>query len=279
MIPPSIPLAIYGIITEQSIGKLFIAGVLPGILITVLYILTTIIVCWVRPEWGPPGEATTLKEKFKSLLGLIDALALFILVIGGLFAGLFSPTMAGAMGAAGAVAIGLTRGELTWKKFLDALKESLRLSCMIFILIVGAMIYGHFITVTGVGQGLYNFASHLSPLGIIILVCIIFYIMGALLDETPLLLILVPLLYPLVIKAGYDPIWFGIIITALCMVGIVAPPVATNFFVVKALAGEEVSLYTIIKGIIIFLIPLTVGLTLLIAFPVISTFLPSFMTY
>jgi tripartite ATP-independent transporter DctM subunit len=279
MIPPSIPLAIYGIITEQSIGKLFIAGVLPGVLITVLYIITAIIFCWIRPEWGPPGEATTLKQKLKSLLGLIDALALFILVIGGLFAGLFSPTMAGAMGAAGAVAIGLTRGELTWKKFLDALKESLRLSCMIFILIVGAMIYGHFITVTGVGQGLYNFASHLSPLGIIILVCIIFYIMGALLDETPLLLILVPLLYPLVIKAGYDPIWFGIIITALCMVGIVAPPVATNFFVVKALAGEEVSLYTIIKGIIIFLIPLTVGLTLLIAFPVISTFLPSFMTY
>jgi TRAP-type C4-dicarboxylate transport system permease large subunit len=187
--------------------------------------------------------------------------------------------MAGAMGAAGAVAIGVARRELTWGKFLDGLKESLRLSCMIYILIVGAMIYGHFITVTGVGQGLYNFASHLSPLGIIVLVCIIFYIMGALLDETPLLLILVPLLYPLVLKAGYDPIWFGVIITSLCMIGIVAPPVATNFFVVKALAGEEVSLYTIIKGILIFLIPLTVSLALLIAFPIISTFLPSFMTY
>jgi tripartite ATP-independent transporter DctM subunit len=279
MIPPSIPFAIYGILTEQSIGKLFIAGVLPGILITVLYIITTIIICWVRPEWGPPGEATTIKQKLRSLLGLIDALALFILVIGGLFAGLFSPTMAGAMGAAGAVAIGVARRELTWKRLLDGLKESLRLSCMIYILIVGAMIYGHFITVTGVGQGLYNFASHLSPLGIIVLVCIIFYIMGALLDETPLLLILVPLLYPLILKAGYDPIWFGVIITALCMIGIVAPPVATNFFVVKALAGEEVSLYTIIKGILIFLIPLSVSLALLIAFPIISTFLPSFMTY
>jgi tripartite ATP-independent transporter DctM subunit len=279
MIPPSIPLAIYGILTEQSIGKLFIAGVLPGILITVLYIITTIIVCWIRPEWGPPGEATTLKQKLKSLLGLMDALILFMLVIGGLFAGFFSPTMAGAIGAAGAVAIGLARRDLTWKRFLDGLKDSLRLSCMIYILIVGAMIYGHFITATGVSQGLYNFASHLSPLGIIVLVCIIFYIMGALLDETPLLLILVPLLFPLVIKSGYDPIWFGVIITALCMVGIVAPPVATNFFVVKALAGEEVSLYTIMKGILIFLIPLTVGVALLIAFPIISTFLPSFMTY
>jgi TRAP-type C4-dicarboxylate transport system permease large subunit len=150
---------------------------------------------------------------------------------------------------------------------------------MIFILIVGAMIFGHFVTATGVAQGLVNFASGLSPLGIITLVCIIFYILGALLDETPLLLILVPLLFPLVIKSGYDPIWFGVVITALCMVGIVAPPVATNFFVVKALAGEEVSLYTILKGILIFLIPLTVGVALLIAFPIISTFLPSFMTY
>ena len=142
---------------------------------------------------------------------------------------------------------------------MEGLKDALRLSCMIFILIVGAMIFGHFVTATGVSQGLVNFASGLSPLGIITLVCIIFYIMGALLDEAPLLLILVPLLYPLVIKAGYDPIWFGVIITALCMVGIVAPPVATNFFVVKGLAGEDVSLGTIVKGILVFLIPLTMG--------------------
>ena len=279
MIPPSVPLAIYGILTEQSIGKLFIAGLLPGILITVLFILTGIIACWIRPEWGPSGEATTLKQKFKSLLGLIDALILFLLVIGGLFAGFFSPTMAGAIGAAGAIVIGLARRELTWKKFLEGLKDSLRLSCMIFILIVGAMIFGHFITATGLSQGLVDYASGLSPLGLIILVCIIFYIFGALLDETPLLLILVPLLFPLVIKSGYDPIWFGVLITALCMVGIVAPPVATNFFVVKGLAGDEVSLMTIIKGIWIFLIPLTMGVVLLIAFPIIATFLPSIMTY
>src|SRR4030042_6536509 len=140
MIPPSIPLAIYGIITEQSIGKLFIAGVLPGVLITVLYIITTIIISWIRPEWGPPGEATSLKYKLKSLLGLMDALALFILVIGGLFAGLFGPTMAGAMGAAGAGAIGLVRRELTWRRVGEGLKESLRLSRIIFLLIVGAML-------------------------------------------------------------------------------------------------------------------------------------------
>jgi C4-dicarboxylate transporter, DctM subunit len=173
----------------------------------------------------------------------------------------------------------VVRRELSWRRFVEGLKDALRLSCMIFVLIVGAMIFGHFVTATGVAQGLVNFASGLSPLGIITLTCIIFYIMGALLDESPLLLILVPLLYPLVLKAGYDPIWFGVIITALCMVGIVAPPVATNFFVVKGLAGEEVSLGTIVKGILVFLIPLTISLTLLIAFPSISTFLPSFMSY
>jgi C4-dicarboxylate transporter DctM subunit len=279
MIPPSIPFAIYGILTEQSIGKLFIAGVLPGLLITSLFVLTGLVACWIKPEWGPAGEATTLKQKLTSLLGLVDALLLFVLVIGGLFAGFFSPTMAGAIGATGAVIIGVARRELTWSRFVEGLKDALRLSCMIFMLIIGAMIFGHFVTATGVAQGLVNFASGLSPLGIITLTCVIFYIMGALLDEAPLLLILVPLLYPLVVKAGYDPIWFGVIITALCMVGIVAPPVATNFFVVKGLAGEDVSLGTIVKGILVFLIPLTIGLILLIAFPIISTFLPSFMSY
>ena len=279
MFPPSIPLAIYGILTEQSIGKMFIAGVLPAILITGLFMAAGLVICWLRPDWGPPGEATSLKQKFKSLVGLIDALIMFLLVIGGLFAGFFSPTMAGAIGAAGAVVIGLARRQLTWKKFLDGLKDSLRLSCMIYILIVGAMIFGHFITVTGVSQGLVDFASGLSPLGMITLICVIFYIGGALLDETPLLLILVPLLYPLVLKSGYDPVWFGVLITALCMVGIVAPPVATNFFVVKGLAGPQVPLSTIVKGILIFLIPLTLGVILLIAFPAISTWLPSFMSY
>lgn len=279
MIPPSIPLAIYGILTEQSIGKMFIAGVLPALLITGLFILTGLIACWIKPEWGPAGDATTLGEKMKSLLGLLDALILFLLVIGGLFGGFFSPTMAGAIGAAGAVVIGLVRRELTWKRFVEALTDCLRLSCMIFVLIIGAMNFGHFITATGLSQGLVDFASTLSPLGMITLVCIIFYIGGALLDETPLLLILVPLLFPLVVESGYDPIWFGVLITALCMVGIVAPPVATNFFVVKGLAGDDVSMKTIIKGILIFLIPLTISVILIIAFPSISTFLPGFMTY
>jgi tripartite ATP-independent transporter DctM subunit len=279
MIPPSIPFAIYGILTEQSIGKLFIAGVIPGALITGLFILTALIACWLKPEWGPPGEATTLKQKLKSLLGLFDAMVLFLFVIGGLFAGLFSPTMAGAIGAAGAIVIGLARRELTWRKFVGGLQDSLRLSCMIFMLVVGAMIFGHFITATGVGQALVAKASDLSPMGIIVFISTLFFLLGCFIDITPILLLLVPLFYPLIVKSGYDVIWFGVIVTTLCMIGIVTPPVGTNIFVTKGLVGDEVSLATIMRGISIFIIPLVVGLALIIAFPALSTFLPGFMSY
>lgn len=281
MIPPSSPFIIYGILTEQSIGKLFISGILPGILITVLFIITALIVCRIKPEAGPAGESTTMKQKFKSLLGLADALILFLLVIGGLFAGFFSPTMAGAIGSAGAIVIGVSRREMNWSRFIEGLKDALRLSCMIFILIIGAMIFGHFITATTLSQALVNWVetSGMSPLSIIIFVAALFFILGCFIDITPILLLLVPLFYPLIVKSGYDPIWFGVIVVTLCMIGIVTPPVGTNIFVTKGLVGDEYSLNTIIKGIAIFLIPMTVGLILLIAFPAISTFLPSFMTY
>jgi len=281
MIPPSIVFVIYGILTEQSIGKLFISGILPGILITVLFIATALVVCWIRPEYGPAGESTTIKQKFRSLAGLADAGVLFLLVMGGLFAGFFGPTMAGAIGSAGAIAIGLVRRELTWSRFVEGLRDSLRLSCMIFVLIIGAMIFGYFITVTTLSQSLVNWVevSGLSPLGTIIFVSALFFILGCFIDITPILLLLVPLFYPLILKSGYDVIWFGVVVVTLCMIGIVTPPVGTNIFVTKGLVGEEVSLNTIIKGVFIFLIPMTLGLVLIIAFPSISLFLPSFMSY
>jgi C4-dicarboxylate transporter DctM subunit len=281
MIPPSSVFIIYGILTEQSIGKLFIAGILPGILLTLLFVFTALAVCWVKPEWGPAGEATTIKQKLRSLLGLADALVLFLLVIGGLFAGFFSPTMAGAIGAAGAIVIGVVRRELNWSRFVAGLQDSLRLSCMIFILIVGALIFGHFITATTLSQSLVDWvvASGMSPLGIIVFVSVLFFMLGCFIDITPILLLLVPLFYPLIVQSGYDVIWFGVIVVTLCMIGIVTPPVGTNIFVTKGLVGDEYPLSTIIKGIFIFLAPMTLGLVILIAFPAISTFLPGFMTY
>lgn len=281
MIPPSTVFIIYGILTEESIGKLFISGILPGILITVLFIATALVVCWIKPEYGPAGNPTTIKQKLKSLSGLADAGVLFLLVMGGLFAGFFGPTMAGAIGSAGAILIGLVRRELTRSRFVEGLKDSLRLSCMIFVLIFGAMIFGAFITVSGLSQGLVTWVetSGLSPLGTIIFISGIFFILGCFIDITPILLLLVPLFYPLILQSGYDVIWFGVVVVVLCMIGIVTPPVGTNIFVTKGLVGEEVSLNTVIKGVSIFLMPLVLGLVLIIAFPDIALFLPSFMSY
>jgi len=281
MIPPSSVFIIYGILTEESIGKLFISGILPGILITFLFVITALVVCWIKPSYGPAGEATTIKQKLRSLAGLADAGVLFLLVMGGLFGGFFSPTMAGAIGSAGAIIIGLVRRELTWDKFKEGMRDSLRLSCMIFMLIVGAMIFGHFITATGLSQSLVDWvrASGFSPIGIVVFVASLFFILGCFIDITPILLLLVPLFYPLILESGYDVIWFGVVVVTLCMIGIVTPPVGTNIFVTKGLVGDEISLNTVIKGVLIFLIPLVLGLIFIIAFPQISLFLPSFMTY
>jgi C4-dicarboxylate transporter DctM subunit len=281
MIPPSAMFILYGILTEQSIGKLFVAGILPGILITVLFCATGLLLCWRRPEWGPAGESTTMKQKMKSLLGLADAGILFILVMGGLFGGYFTPTTAGAIGAAGAVIIGLVRREMTWPVLSENLKDSLRLICMIFMLIVGAMIFGHFITASGLAQALVDWVGKigLSSLGIIIFVSSLFFIFGFFIDMAPLLLILLPLFYPLISQTGYDMIWFGVIIVLLCMIGIITPPVGTNIFVTKGLVGDKVPLSTVFKGCLIFLIPMTISLILLIAFPEISLVLGRFVYY
>lgn len=281
MIPPSSVFIIYGIITEQSIGKLFIAGILPGILITVLFSITALLVCWMKPEYGPSGESTTMGQKFKSLMGLADAGVLFLLVMGGLFAGFFSPTMAGAIGSVGAIIIGLVRRELNWSNFIEGLRDSLRLSVMIFILIIGALIFGRFVTATGLSQSLLEWVqvSGFSSLGIIVFVSTLFFIVGMFIDISPIILLLVPLFYPLILESGYDVIWFGVVVVTLSMIGIITPPVGTNIFVTKGLAGEDVPLSTVIKGVYIFLIPMLVGLILIIAFPDISLYLPSFMTY
>lgn len=279
LIPPSIPLAVYGILTEQSIGKLFIAGLIPGLLITGLFVGHTLLLCWFRPRLGPEGSSTTMRQKIRALFGLLDALILFLLVIGGLFTGFFSPTMAGAIGAAGAVVIGLARRQLSWRRFLDGLKDALRLSCMIFMLIIGAMIFGHFVTATGLAQRLVEWGSGMSASGLILFVAIIFLIFGCFIDITPILLLLVPQFYPLIKRSGYDPIWFGVMVCILCMIGIVTPPVGTNLFVTKGLVGEDVEMTTIMRGIYLFLVPLVLGLILVIAFPQLSTYLPSFMTY
>jgi len=282
MIPPSIPFIIYALLTEQSVGKLFISGIIPGIIITVLFVMTAILVCWIKPELGPAGPRTTLKQKFVSLFNLLDAIVLFVLVIGGMLLGFFTPAAAGAIGGVGAIVIGLIRREVTWRKFLQGLKDSLRLSCMMFMLIVGAMIFGHFMSATTVTNSLVIWvqSAGLSSVGIILFVSAIFFVLSCFIDITPLLVLLVPLFYPLILESGADPIWFGVVVVTLCMIGIITPPVGAVLFVTKGLVSdEEASIGTVYKGALIFLIPMLIGLAIILAFPQVSTFLPSLIKY
>ncbi len=280
MIPPSTTFVVYGILTEQSIGKLFISGILPGILIAVMFIFTVIIYCQRNPTAGPPGPATTMKKKIASLTGLIDTLVLFALAIGGLFAGFFSPTQAGAIGSVGALVIGLARREMTWKSFVESSRDGLRISCMIMMLVAGAVVFGHFIAVTGIATTLADWARGLSvaPWVIMALLYVLWFILGCLVDAMALIVILVPIFYPLVIELGYDPIWFGVMITLFSMVAVITPPVGVNVYVVKGLF-KEVKLETVFRGVFPYLIPYTLAAALIIAFPQIATVLPRFISY
>jgi tripartite ATP-independent transporter DctM subunit len=280
MIPPSTTFIVYGILTEQSIGKLFISGILPGILIAILFMITVEIYCRRNPKAGPPGPPTSWNQKFGSLAGLTDTLVLFALTMGGLFAGWFSPTQAGAIGGAGALIIGLARKELTWKGFVESSRDGLRISCMILLLVAGATVFGHFIAVTQIPATLADWAGSLPvpPWVIMAMLFVFWFILGCFVDAMALIVLLVPIFYPLVIMLGYDPIWFGVIITVFSMVAVVTPPVGVNAYVVKGLF-KDVPLETIFKGIFPYLIPFTVATALLIAFPQIASFLPRFITY
>ncbi len=280
MIPPSTTFIVYGLLTEQSIGKLFISGIVPGIILAILFMATVDIYCRRNPEAGPPGPPTTWKQKFFSLTGLVDTILLFILAIGGLFAGLFSPTQAGAIGSAGALIIGIARREISWKSFVEASKDGLRISCMIMMLVAGAVVFGHFITVTGIAATLADWAGGLPvpPWVIMALLYVFWFILGCLVDAMALIVILVPIFYPLVISLGYDPIWFGVIITIFSMIAVITPPVGVNAYVVKGIF-KEIPLETVFKGIFPYLIPFTLATALIIAFPQIATFLPKFISY
>jgi C4-dicarboxylate transporter DctM subunit len=280
MIPPSTTFIVYGLLTEQSIGKLFIAGIIPGIILATLFMLTVEIYCRRNPEAGPPGPPTTWKQKFSSLAGLTDTLLLFALTMGGLFSGLFSPTQAGAIGGAGALIIGIARRELTWKGFVESSKDGLRISCMILLLIAGATVFGHFIAVTQIPASLADWAGALPvpPWVIMAMLYVFWFALGCFVDAMALIVLLVPIFYPLVINLGFDPIWFGVVITVFSMIAVVTPPVGVNAYVVKGLF-KEIPLETIFKGIIPYLIPFTVATALLIAFPALATYLPRFITY
>ena len=279
LIPPSTIFIIYGIMTEQSIGKLFVAGVFPGLLLAGLFTLVVALLCWRNPSLAPIGEVTSWNEKLSGLVGISEMLLLFIFVIGGLFLGWFSPTQAGGAGAAGALLIGLARRQLTWQGFLDAVKDALRITCMVMVIVTGAIIFGHFMAVTKIPLVLADWVVGLPlPTAAIMGVIVLIYLLGGcFMDALALITLTIPIFYPVVLALGFDPIWFGVIIVLVTEMGVITPPVGVNVYVIKGIA-KDVPLETIFKGVLPFLGALLVAVGILMAFPQIATFLPDLAT-
>ena len=280
LIPPSTIFIIYGIMTEESIGKLFAAGILPGLVLTALFAIVIYIITRINPNLAPAGAKATWKERMISLSGVIEMVLLFALVMGGLFVGWFTPSEAGAGGAAGALVIALVRRRLTWQGFLNALADTTHITAMVFLIVTGATVFGRFIAVTRVPFELAEWVGGLgvSPNVIMGLIIFGYLIAGAFMDELAMITLTVPILYPVVKSLGFDGIWFGVIIVLVCEMGLIAPPVGMNVFVIKGVA-PEVPLQTIYRGIWPFLGADVVCAILLVVFPQIALFLPSFMSW
>ena len=280
LIPPSTILIVYGILTEESIGKLFIAGVFPGLLLSLFYAATVVLLCLRNPDLGPPGAPTNWREKLRATTGIIEAVILFLLAIGGLFLGWFSPTQAGAIGAGGALLIGLGRRQLSWKKFFEAGKDGLRTACMVLFIITGAVIFGHFMAISTIPFVLADWIGQLpmSPMGVMGVIIFIYFIGGFFMDSMALIVVTIPIFFPVVMKLGFDPIWFGVIIVLVAEMGVITPPVGVNVFVIKGIA-PDIPLHIIFRGIFPFLGALIILTVLLMIFPGIATFLPSLVSY
>lgn len=278
LIPPSTIFIIYGIMTEQSVGKLFMAGVLPGIVLSLLFILTIII--WTRLKKGlcVPAPRASLKEKISSLSGLLETFILFFLVMGGLFVGIFTPTEAAAIGAFGTTVIALAGGNLSWADFLRAIGETTRISCMIMVIVAGATVFGHFLAVTTIPAriGAYVTDLQLPPVVIAALIIVVYLVLGALMDSLAMIMLTIPVFYPAVTAMGFDPIWFGVVIVLVAEMGVLTPPVGINVYVVAGVA-RDVPLSVIFRGTIPMILAQLAATALIILFPKLALFLPSLM--
>ena len=279
MLPPSTVLAVYAILTQQDIGKLFMAGIIPGLLAMAMYVLTIFIIVKVKPDWLPRGPATSWSERFAGLKDVWAPLLLFVFVIGGLYGGFFTPTEAGGVGATGAFLLGVLRGKLDRAGILEALLSATRTAAAVFTVLIGALIFGYFLTMTQTPQKLTGFLTELGlgPYGVLALIMLMYLILGCLMDAMAMIILTVPIIFPVIVQLGFDPIWFGIIIVMTVELGLIHPPVGMNVFVIKSVV-HDVSFMTIFKGVIPFVLTDLLRLLILIAFPMIALWLPGQMT-
>ena len=278
LIPPSIIMVIYALLTEQSIGKLFLAGFLPGAVATVCYMVAAYLVARFRPGAGPAGRRAGWRERATTIKGVAPVLALFVVVMGGMYTGVFSPTEGAAVGSFGAFLLTLMMRRLTWRVFIDSLKETASTTAMIFMIFVGTSILQYFIETSTLPRLLNDaiVASGLSRYMVLIVILAIYVALGCFLDSLSMLLITLPLFFPLVKSMGFDPIWFGILVVCVVEIGLITPPVGMNLFVIAAVV-PGMPLKTVISGVTPFIFADLVRLAVLVAFPAISLWLPSLM--
>jgi tripartite ATP-independent transporter DctM subunit len=278
MIPPSTIMVIYGVFTETNIGKLFAAGILPGILGATLLCLAVRYTLWRQPDAGPPGERSTWRERWVALREVWGVAALFVFVIGGIYGGLFTATEGAGMGATGALAFALARRAVTWRTLYDALVESARTTAMLFVILIGALMFAEFVNITTMPGDLRALVIRfeLHPLTVVGAICAIYVALGAAMEELSMVLLTLPVFFPVVVQLGFDPVWFGVIIVCVVEIGLISPPVGMNLFVLKSLL-PEVSTGTVFRGVMPFMWADVLRLALLVAFPAIALWLPRLM--
>jgi len=277
LIPPSVTLIVFGIITEQSIGKLFLAGLVPGLMIAFFFICIIYVWCKMNPALGPKGERSTWKQRFASLPEVLWVVGVFLLVIGGLMYGFFTPTEAGSVGTFAVLLLSVIKRDIGFKGYIKSVIESLRTACMVLMLIAGSTVLGHFLARTKIPMIAADWivTLPLSPDAIMIIISIVYLLGGSFIDDLAFMVLATPIFYPVIIKLGYDPLWFGMIIAITVMVGVVIPPVAINVFVVRAITKQPFSV--IYNGVYPFLLSLVFCAFLLFLFPQIATFLPNML--
>jgi C4-dicarboxylate transporter DctM subunit len=276
LIPPSTIFVILGLITETNIGSLLIAGILPGLLLSGLFILLIFGMCTRNPALGPRGEAFSWKERFRSLSGVWGMVVLFVVVIGGLYIGVFSPCEAGCIGAFGAFVLALIK-RIKLSAFLATLRDSVQTTCYILFILIGASIFNIFLGIAGVPAALSNWIISLPfpPIGIVIAMLLLYIPLGMFLDTLGMILLTVPIFFPVIVQLGFDPIWFGVLICMMAELGMVTPPVAINVYVVQGVT--KVPMEQIFRGVVPFIIVYLIAIGFIVAFPEISLFLPRTM--
>jgi C4-dicarboxylate transporter DctM subunit len=274
LLPPSGTLIIFAMITNQSIGKLFLAGIVPGLLIAALFLVTILLWCRANPGLAPRANASGWRDRIRSVPQIFWPFLIFLVTVGGLLAGLFTPTEAGSVGAAAVLLLTLLKRDLDFKGYLKSVRESLHMGCMVLMLIGGSAVLGHFIVISNIPDAIagWTIGLPLPPNMIIVLILLIYLAGGSFIDDIAFMILATPIFFPVAVQLGFDPIWFAIVVGVTLMIGVITPPVAVGAFIVKNITKEPIS--TVYKGVLPFLVMLVFGLVLLFIFPDLATYLP-----